>query len=215
MKEKVLLFDFDGTIADSSEGVFGCVCLALEKMGYPIPDPVTLRTFIGPPLRESFQVRCGMTEDLAEQAVAHYREEYAVTGLKQCRAYEGIGRLLATLQKDGFTLAVATSKPEVYAVEILKNLGFDGYFTVIAGAEMAGKRTDKPAVIACALERLAVTPDKALMIGDRFHDVEGAHAFGMRCVGVLWGFGSREEFAACRADFVCETAEELYRLLTE
>ena len=209
----VLLFDFDGTIADSSEGVFSGVLHALTVMGRPLPDGPTLRKFIGPPLMESFQVQSGLTKDEATQALTLYREEYAVTGLKKCRIYDGIETLLRRLKDDGFSLAVATSKPEPYTRTILHNLGIDDVFTFIAGAEFAGTRTDKPAVIAYALESLGVSPADALMIGDRHHDVDGAHAFGMKCVGILWGFGSREEFASCGADFVCADTEELYSLL--
>lgn len=215
IKEKILLFDFDGTLADSSEGVFGCVLHALKKMGRPLPDGATLRKFIGPPLRESFQTQCGLSPQEAEEAVALYREEYSVTGLYKCRMYEGIESLLGRLKEEGFVLAVATSKPEVYARKILEGLHISQYFTFIAGAEFAGERTDKPAVIRYALDSLHASPTDALMIGDRFHDVEGAHAFGMGCVGVLWGFGSEEEFVSCGADLVCADTEELYRLLTE
>lgn len=215
INETILLFDFDGTIADSSEGVFGCVLHALKKMGRPLPDGPTLRKFIGPPLRESFQTQCGLSPEEAEEAVALYREEYSVNGLYKCRMYEGIESLLRRLKEDGFVLAVATSKPEVYARKILEGLHISDCFVIIAGAEFAGDRTDKPAVIQYALESLQASPTDALMIGDRFHDVEGAHAFGMRCVGVLWGFGSREEFASCGADFVCAETEELYDLLKE
>lgn len=209
----VLLFDFDGTIADSSEGVFSGVLYALRSMGRPLPDGATLRKFIGPPLMESFQVQSGLTEDEAVQALALYREEYSVSGIKKCRLYDGVEALLRRLKADGFSVAVATSKPEPYTRTILHDLGIDDVFTFIAGAEFSGTRTDKPAVIGYALRSLGVMPKDALMIGDRHHDVDGAHAFGMKCVGILWGFGSREEFASCGADYVCADTEELYDLL--
>lgn len=213
IKEKYILFDFDGTIADSSEGVFNCVQYALRRMGKKELDPATLRTFIGPPLTESFARECGMSREECERAVAFYRELYSVSGLKMCRLYDGIKDLLKELNERGFTVAVATSKPEIFTLEILKNLGVDRYFTVIAGAELRGDRTDKPAVIKYALGRLKIAPNEAIMIGDRRHDVEGAHAFGMRCIGVLWGFGSREEMTECGADIICDGVNALKQTL--
>lgn len=209
----VLFFDFDGTVADSSEGVFGGVLHALRELKLPLPDGEGLRKFIGPPLTVSFQTRYGMTESEAAQAVKLYRDYYSVTGVYQCRLYDGMAPLLRRLRADGFTLAVATSKPEPYTRTILHNLGIYDEFHCIAGAEFVGERTDKPAVIAYALSRLGIEAKQAIMIGDRIHDVEGAHTFGMKCIGVLWGFGSREEFASCGADYVCETPEMLYELL--
>lgn len=214
MTEKYILFDFDGTIADSSEGVFACVIHAMKTLGLPVASVSELRKFIGPPLRESFQTRCGLSEEESERAVAIYRELYTEKGVLMCRAYDGIGDLLDSLTEKGFTLAVATSKPEVYARQILDNLKLSHRFTFIAGAEFAGKRTDKPSVIGYALTSLGIAPEQALMVGDRFHDVEGAHAFGMRCAGVLWGFGSREEFKECGADFVCADMQELEELIS-
>lgn len=214
MKAKYILFDFDGTIADSSEGVFMCVLYALENMGRPLPGRDELRKFIGPPLRESFSRRCGMTPEETERAVELYRRMYSDTGILKCRVYDGVEKLLSDLRAKGFILAVATSKPEVYARRILDHFGLSRYFTYIAGAEFSGARTDKPAVIEYALKSLGADASEAIMIGDRFHDVEGAHRFGVKCVGVLWGFGSREEFEKCGADFICADTEEVERLLT-
>ena len=213
MKEKYIIFDFDGTIADSSEGVFNCVRYALKKMGRKELDSNTLRTFIGPPLTESFARECGMNREECDQAVAFYRELYSVEGVMQCRLYDGIKDMLIALNEKGFILAVATSKPEPYAVRILKNFGIDGEFAVIAGAEFAGDRTDKPAVLKYALEHLNIPACDAIMIGDRHHDVDGAHLFGMRCIGVLWGFGSMDEFTDCGADIICADVNALTETL--
>ena len=214
MAEKYILFDFDGTVGDSSEGVFTCVIHAFEKMGMAIPDAAELRRFIGPPLMESFMTRHNLSEAEAERAVAYYRELYSESGLLLCRAYDGIEGLLRRLKEQGFILAVATSKPEVYARKILKNMGLDSYFTFIAGAEFKGKRTDKINVLAYCLENLGIDPSEAIMIGDRYHDVEGAKNFGMRSIYVLWGFGNREEAEKYGADFICQDTEELYITLT-
>ena len=214
MAEKYILFDFDGTVGDSSEGVFTCVIHAFEKMGMAIPDAAELRRVIGPPLMESFMTRHNLSEAEAERAVAYYRELYSESGLLLCRAYDGIEGLLRRLKEQGFILAVATSKPEVYARKILKNMGLDSYFTFIAGAEFKGKRTDKINVLAYCLENLGIDPSEAIMIGDRYHDVEGAKNFGMRSIYVLWGFGNREEAEKYGADFICQDTEELYITLT-
>lgn len=214
MAEKYIIFDFDGTVGDSSEGVFSCVIHAFEKMGMEVPDSAELRRFIGPPLMESFMTRHGLNEAEASRAVAFYREVYSESGLLLCRAYEGIEELLRRLKEQGFILAVATSKPEIYARKILQNLGLDGYFTFIAGAEMKGKRTDKINVLKYCIENLGIDPCEAIMIGDRYHDIEGAKHFNMRSVYVLWGFGNREEAEDYGADFICSDTEELYITLT-
>lgn len=213
MSEKYIFFDLDGTVSDSSEGVFAGVRHALGEMGWPEPPAEDMGKFIGPPLRESFQKLCGMTAEESERAITLYREMYSVSGIFMFRIYPGVETMLSKLAKAGFPLAVATSKPEPYARRMLERAGLSRYFTYIAGADFAGPRTDKPAVIEYALSALNITPEQALMVGDRRHDVEGAHTFGMRCAGILWGFGSREEFAACHADFVCETPEALTELI--
>ena len=213
MTEKYILFDFDGTVADSSEGVFAGVLYAFEKMGMEKPDSNELRRFIGPPLKESFMTRHGLNGEESDRAVAYYRELYSESGVLMCRAYEGIDRLFENLNKKGFTLAIATSKPEKYAVQILDYLGLSHHFAYIAGAQFHGARTDKPSVIEYALESLNISPSQALMVGDRFHDIEGAKSFGMRCACVTWGFGDRAEFEHYGADFICENMKELEELI--
>ncbi len=205
-----LLFDLDGTLFDTSPGVTTSVRHALVRMGRPIPSQELLLKFIGPPLHEGFMEYCGMSAEEAATARVRYREYYADRGLLECRLYDGMSETLAALHAAGYTLAVATSKPEVYATRILEHFDIARYFTYIAGSTLTEARTAKPEVIAYALESLGNPPASAcLMIGDRRYDIEGAHALEMDGYGVLYGFGTREEMEAAGADRLFATPSEL------
>ena len=210
MKYTHLLFDLDGTLFDTAPGVMASVRHALGRMGRPIPDDVILKKFIGPPLHEGFMEYCGMTADEAVTARVRYREYYENGGMLECTPYEGIADTLCRLREAGYILAVATSKPEVFAKKILAHFGMDRYFTYIAGSTLTEARTKKTEVIEYALESLGNPPPTVcLMIGDRVYDIEGAHAFGMPACGVFYGFGTREEIEGAGADMTVESAAEL------
>lgn len=214
MKYQYLLFDLDGTLTDSGEGIMNSVRYALDKMGKTIPDETVLRRFIGPPLIKSFERYCGMDPEEAASAVKTYREYFSVTGLFENAVYEGIRELLEELRGAGYRLAVATSKPEIYSVRIIEHFKLDGYFDCVAGSSLDESRNTKEAVIRYALDRLGITDFRSvLMIGDRKHDAEGAAACGVDCLGVLWGYGDREELLQAGVAAAAEKPQDILRFL--
>lgn len=212
---KSLFFDLDGTIVDSSEGIFASVRYAMAKMQLePLTDK-QLRRFIGPPLSKSFE-KLGLSPESAAEGVAYYRENYRAGGIFQAQVYDGIATLLAQLGRDPeISVYLATSKPEVFAKQILEHFQLAAHFDGIYGADMAGERVAKEAVLAYALAA-AGTKDKkqAWMIGDREHDMIGGALNGVTPVGVLWGFGDQQELATAGAKYLVETPLALADLIT-
>jgi phosphoglycolate phosphatase len=211
--KKTILFDLDGTLTDSGEGIINCAILALEHFQLPIPDRQTLRVFVGPPLHETF-IKFGVPADKAEEAVAVYRSRYVPIGMFENAPYPGIRELLATLKEQCHTLYVATSKPEWMAEEILKKFELDGYFERICGATMDTSRTEKSQVIAYLLG-LTGSAENAVMVGDTKFDVIGAAAHNIPTVGVSWGYGTVEDMQQAGADAIANTMDELLEYLTK
>ena len=209
--EKTILFDLDGTITDSGEGIINCVIYALERFGLPIPERDSLRYFVGPPLHESF-IKQGVPAERAEEAVAVYRERYVPTGMFENSPYPGIRQVLKTLKSKGHTLYVASSKPEWMCIEILKHFNLDQYFEQICGATMDTSRTNKEAVIAYLIEQNGKT-DNMIMVGDTKFDVIGAKFHGIPCVGVSWGYGTVEEMEDAGASSVVYSMDDLLKAL--
>ena len=213
MSRDVLFFDLDGTLIESSVGITRCVAYALEKMEQPVPGDAELRKWIGPALRTSFGPVFGDAQRV-EQAVALYRERFEALGWQEHVIYAGIGEVVQALHAAGHRLAVVTAKNEPHARRIVEHLPFGGCFDDIIGATPDGVRSHKPELIAEALRRLSLSPARCRMIGDRHMDIEGARHHGMRNVGVLWGFGGREELSAAGAGSLAGTPAELARLLS-
>lgn len=213
---KTVLFDLDGTITDSEPGIIACVQHALRQFGIEVEDPKTLRPFIGPPLRDSFREYFQMTPEEAEQATEFYRQRYAPIGKFECSVYPGIPQLLRRLHETGRTVILATSKPEGFAREILEHFDLLQYFDLIGGATLDGSRDTKEAVLQYILDSGRV-PDRqdAVMVGDTKFDMIGAAAFSLPAVGVLYGFGSRQELEENGALFLARDAAELERYLFE
>lgn len=209
--KKTILFDLDGTITDSGEGIINCVIYALERFGLPIPDRNSLRCFVGPPLHESF-IKQGIPAERAEEAVAVYRERYVPTGMFENTPYPGIREVLESLKANGHTLYVASSKPEWMCVEILKHFDLDKYFQRICGATMDTSRTNKEAVIAYLMEQNG-RPDNMVMVGDTKFDVLGAKFHGIPCVGVSWGYGTVDEMREAGAAAIAFSMKELSDIL--
>ncbi len=207
-----LLFDLDGTLTDSTEGIIKCLVHALERMGYEVPRD--MNKFLGPPLYRSFAEFCGMDSEQVNEAVRIFRERYSAVGLFENRVYGGIPEMLDRLAKGGKRIMVATSKPEVYAVRIFDRFGLSPFFEIVGGANINGTRNDKDEVIEYVLEKAGISDrSKVLMIGDRKQDVLGAHKTGLKCMGILWGFGSLEELTEAGADYIAETPEEAADML--
>ena len=208
-----LLFDLDGTLTDSQEGITRSVAYALEGFGIQETDVASLRRFIGPPLDDSFREFYGFSPDQAKAATARYRQRYNVTGWMENKVYPGIPALLRGLLDQGRRLLVATSKPTPTTLDILEYFDLRKYFLAVAGSEFDGTRGTKAQVVRYALELAGAEASRAVMIGDRRHDVIGAREAGAPCVGVLYGFGDRAELEQAGAAWIAETVEDLGRLL--
>lgn len=212
-----LLFDLDGTLTDSAEGITKCVQYALQSAGIHEPDLQKLYPFIGPPLRASFEKYYGFTSKQAEAATQKYRERYHKIGIYENKPYPQILELLQFLHAHKLTLAMATGKPEVYAVPIAQRFSFAPYLTAITGSSLDGRLDNKALVVAESLRRLnLITPrqkEQTLLIGDRKEDVLAAHANNIKCIGVGYGFGSYEELTDAGADYYAATVGDLKTLL--
>lgn len=211
MAKKSILFDLDGTLTDSGEGIINCAILALEHYGLPIPSREEMRVFVGPPLTESF-IRHGVPADKAEEAVAIYRSRYIPIGKYENTPYPGIRELLETLHEMGYKLYVATSKPEGMSIDILKHFDLDRYFTRICGASMNSSRNTKEAVIEYLMETTGER-ENMVMVGDTKFDVLGAKHHGIPCIGVSWGYGTVEDMENAGAAAIVHTPDELLKLL--
>ena len=215
MMEETILFDLDGTLTDPKLGITRCVRYALESFGIVEEDLSRLECFIGPPLKEQFMEYAGFSEEQAAQAVAKYRERFQTVGIFENGVFDGISDMLESLRLLGFRIGLASSKPEVYARRILEHFGLIRFMDEVTGSELSGERTRKAEVIAEAMRRMGTTPAQTIMVGDRKHDVEGAREKGLFCIGVLFGYGSREELTQAGADYLCATVAELQKALSE
>lgn len=195
-RPQLVIFDLDGTLTDSAEGIVSSFRDALGRVGAPVPDGDLTALVVGPPMHLTLH---GMgLGDRADAAVAAYRADYTSRGWAMNRLYEGVAELLSDLHAAGVRLAVATSKAEPTARRILEHFGVDGFFEVIAGATVDGRRSTKADVLAHALAQLVPLPQRVLMVGDRSHDVDGAAAHGIDTVVVGWGYG-HEDFTGADA----------------
>lgn len=209
-----ILFDLDGTLTDPGVGIINSVRYALQQYGLD-GDPEFLRRFIGPPLVDSFMEYYGFDEAKAKEAVAYYREYFGPRGIFENQLYPGIPELLQTLVERGKKLALATSKPTVYARQILTHFQLDRYFAeeMIVGSYLDGRRTLKSEVIATVLALLPPEKDKAVMVGDRKFDIDGARANGIAAIAVTYGYGERAELEAAGPTHFAATVPELLALL--
>lgn len=210
--KKYLLFDLDGTLTNTGEGIMKSAQYALDAFGIHGEPEEKLRRFVGPPLHESFMGFYGLSPEEAVRAVEKYRERYREKGVFESPLYEGIDALLQSLRDAGAVLCVATSKPQVFAEQILNLRGVRDFFTVVVGANLDGTRTDKAEVITEVLRQLGASPEEALMIGDRRQDIAGARACGVESVGVEYGFAEENELQNAGADYVVPSVAALEEL---
>lgn len=204
---KRILFDLDGTLTDSGEGIMHCAELTLEHYNLPIPTRTQMRSIIGPPLKDSFR-RYGVPEAELDNATAYYRKHYLAVGQFENFPYPGIKELLQRLQQEGNKLYVATSKPETMAQNILQHFEMDAYFDIICGAVSDANRSTKEEVIEHLLSLLE-TRDDLVMVGDTIYDVKGAAYHGIPAVAVTWGYGVVADMEAAGAK-IANTMDELY-----
>ncbi|MEG3227385.1 HAD family hydrolase [Streptococcus suis] len=210
---QTILFDLDGTLTDSGQGILNSVAYALEKMGIEEPDTANLNRFIGPPLYESFSRFYQLSPENTQSAVDAFRVYFKEKGMFENQLYPGIIPLLEELRTAGKTLVIATSKPEIFAKQILKHFGIAHYFDVIAGASLDSSRISKADVIGYAINQLEAFPKQAVMIGDREHDIEGARMHQLPAIGVLYGYGNKQEFEKAGATMIVETVQDLKKFL--
>ena len=211
MTQKAILFDLDGTLTDSGEGIINCATLALNHFGLPIPSREEMRVFVGPPLDKTF-IQFGVPADKAQEAIDVFRSRYVVVGKFENAPYPGIHELLAALKDQGHRLFVATSKPEVTALEVLEKFELTQYFEQIVGATLDGTRSHKADVIAYLLKKIG-TPEQLIMVGDTEFDILGAAAHKIPAIGVAWGYGTVEAMEQAGAVGIAHTMEELFTLI--
>lgn len=205
-----ILFDLDGTLTDPFDGITKCISHALSKLGRTPPPQSRLKWCIGPPLADSFrQLLDSREQQIISEAVDLYRQRFARIGLYENRVYPGIAESLERLNSMNHQLYVATSKPTPYAQRIIDHFNLRHYFTAIYGSELDGTNSNKGELLKLILDSERINPDRAVMIGDRKHDIIGAQRNTVRCLGVLWGYGTKEELELAGADGLIPGTEEL------
>jgi len=206
----ICLFDLDGTLTDPKEGITKSVRYALEHFSVEVRSLDELEKFIGPPLKDSFQEFYGFSESEAELAIAKYREYFTDKGIFENIPYKGLFEMLENLKNNGITMAIATSKPTVFAKKIAEHFKFNQYFEFIAGSELDGTRSRKAEVIEYVLDSIDPSRQKsAIMIGDRKHDIIGAKEMNIPSIGVTWGYGSRAELEEAKPSWLVSSFDEL------
>lgn len=212
--KKYILFDLDGTLTDSQDGILNSIEYMLDFYGIHVEDRESLRPWLGPPLKDSLMKYYGFSREKALEGVDKYREYFDRQGIFENQVYEGVEALLKRLKAKGCQLFVATSKPEPAARRVLEHFRLDSYFTYIGGATLNDSRVGKGDVIRYVLETNGITDlDQVLMVGDREHDMIGAKQNGLAAAGVLYGYGSREELLGAGADYLAETPGEIAELV--
>ncbi len=214
MRYQYILFDLDGTLSDPKDGITKSVQYALQKMGISIDNLDELEGFIGPPLHVSFAEQYHLNEEEIIKAVNFYRERFRVKGMYENTLYPNIYRVLEHMKKSNVTLLVATSKPTVFAEEILKYFQIEHYFELIIGSELDGSRSSKTEIIQYILDQYPESSKhEFIMVGDRKHDIIGAHNTQIDSIGVTYGYGSNEEIIASRPTYLVHSVEDLQRIL--
>lgn len=206
---KSVIFDFDGTICDTGEGIKKSAKYALDAFNIPSDDWQTLDCFIGPPLLVTFQEQFNQSAADADSLVQKFRERYTNTGIYECELYNGIKQLLINLKVDGIKIGIASSKPQVFVETLLNKFAIAKYFDSVCATSFAADCESKQNIIARCLKELETEPKDALMVGDRFYDIDGAKADMVDGAGALWGYGSKFEFIECGAKYIVDKVEDI------
>ncbi len=207
---KNILFDLDGTLTDPKVGITKCVAHALKYFGIEVEDTDTLCDFIGPPLALMFAKRFEFNDEQCTKAIEVYRERFSTVGKFENEVYPYTEKMLSMLKDKGIRLFVATSKPQRFAVEILEHFGLSQYFEKIRGIEMHEEKVEKDVIISRVMHEYSLSPTDTVMVGDRCFDIDGAHKNGIKCIGVLFGYGSKDELKKHNADIIINTNEDLF-----
>lgn len=210
-----VIFDFDGTVADTGEGILKSLQYSFKAMGDEEPDLEDLKKFIGPPVFYSYTHFYGISEDKVDDYVRKYRERYREKGIYESRVYDGLKELIISLKEKNIKVGIASSKPENLIYSVADYLGITNLFDAIVGVKSDNsKHSTKAGLIAQAMTDLGATDKtKVLMVGDRLFDIDGAHEAGVKCCGALWGYGDEEEFRAHHADFIAANPENISDIL--
>ncbi len=207
MKIKNLLFDFDGTLFDTGEGITKSVQYSAQSFGYTEDNPEELKSFVGPPLLDSFMKRYSVDEQTGKQMIAKFRERYEAIGINECSPYPDVFECVKELKNNGINILIATGKPTVHAKIILNNFGYIDLFDEILGSDLEGKMTQKREIIDALIKKWG--SDGSVMIGDRDNDVLGALANNLPCLGVSWGYAEKGELKKAGALEIFKTPKAL------
>lgn len=209
MRYSAVIFDFDGTICDTGEGILKSAKYALEAFGYNAPDYEELTCFIGPPLLITFQEKFGADAARADELVKKFRERYTNKGVFESKLYDGIKELLISLKKDNIKIGIASSKPQEYIETLLDHFGIKSYFDVICGVTFTADCESKASIIARCQKELNIAGNECIMVGDKKYDIEGAKTNLIDSVGVLWGYGTKFEHIEAGAKFIIDKIEDI------
>lgn len=213
-KYDYVIFDFDGTVTDTGEGILKSLAYSFEQMGQPVPDLSELKKFIGPPIHYSYVTFYNVPEDEVAEYIRKYRERYRKIGIFECFVYDGMRQTLESLRSQGIKTGIASSKPIKLVYDVMEHLGLTGLFDAVVGTQFddsshAGK-TDL--VLEC-MQKLGAVRERTLMVGDRYFDIDGAKGAGVDSVGVIYGYGSREEFEEHNATYIIKKPQELLEIV--
>ena len=214
MDKNLILFDFDGTVIDNSEGIFNCINYASDKMGLPRLSPEILRTFIGPSLFDSFTKHYKKGEEEVKQIIGFYRERYNEKGFLETVLYPDITDVISSLKADGYTVCIVSSKPLPFVTKIVEHLGIKQYFSALCCPDFTQHTSEKDWLIGEAVRQFGTSKEKTVMIGDRHFDIDAAKSAGVESIGVTYGFAEGNELQDAGADFIVDTPKELYTLIT-
>lgn len=212
---RYILFDFDGTVVNTGEGILKSLQYSFYEMGHEVPSQEELKKFIGPPVYYSFTHYYGIGEDEVGDYIRKYRERYKREGIYECELYKDMLTLLGTLKDSGYTLGIASSKPEHLIFDVADYLDITKYFGAVVGVKSdASRHSTKTGLILEAMDKLGVSDkSQVLMVGDRHYDITGAKGAGVSSCGCLWGYGNKEEFQECGADFIIKDPLDILNLL--
>lgn len=212
-----VIFDFDGTVADTGEGILKSLQYSFEQMGHEVPDLSDLKKFIGPPIHYSYVTFYGIDESEVEQYIKKYRERYRKIGIFECFVYDGVIETIKELRKNGVKIGIASSKPIKLIFDVMDYLKITEYFDAVVGTQFDD--SNHPGKTDLVLESMKKLSDgdkkRTLMVGDRFFDIDGAKGAGVDSVGVTYGYGSREEFEEHGATYIIDNAKELLKIVGE
>ena len=208
-----VLFDFDGTIADTGRGIFSSIQYAVEQLGFEPLDNATLRRFIGPPIYDSFKRELDLDDEKSDFAVKKYREKYAESGIYELDLYDGILPLMKSLKENGIKIGIASSKPQNFVIRLVDYLEIGDMIDFISAPSADDTPQSKASLINNAAEALNISKDKIIMVGDRYFDIDGANDAGVRSIGVTFGYGSEEELKKSGATYITGCAEEIAEII--